>query len=220
MPKSAVRNDSDGTQSRGGWGISAMLKSVKETAVKVFGVSDSETDRYSDAADLYNNAALAFTNQREGMLVDFLPCPISAYNLVDLEAARAYERGANAALRAGLGHNATAYYENAWDRYKKVKEVREAIRCMEKAININATVQGNFVGAGKQQATLAAFYETQNTEAEEKTRKARLEDQPPPYALLMIAEAYQMAAEYYERGRFRTYVDFWLDTTAVALVEY
>lgn len=114
--------------------------------------------------------------------------------MIDIEAAQAYERAAEASLQADHAHNGAAYYQNAWDRYNKEGQHREAIRCLEKSINVYATVQGNFSQAGKQQKVLAEFYEKANA-------KATREKRPVPYDPRLIFEAYQAGAENYDRGR-------------------
>ena len=163
---------------------------------------DAVTDRYNDASELYKDAAIAFTNQRQGLFIDSLLYQIIAKRAADLEAARAYELAGNAALRAELAHMASSYLQDASERYKKVREIDEAIRCLKKAIDISATVQGNFNMAAKQQAKLADLYEKENAAVELADAKRQEQDRRPlPYDLRLLVDANLMAAEYHERAQ-------------------
>ena len=163
---------------------------------------DAVTDRYNDASELYRDAAIAFTNQRQGLSIDSLLYRIIAKRAADLEAARAYELAGDAALRAQLAHMASSYLQDASERYKKVREIDEALRCLKKAIDISATVQGNFNMAAKQQGKLAELYEKENAVVElADANTSEQNKRPLPYDLRLLIEANLMAAEYHERAR-------------------
>ena len=97
---------------------------------------------------------------------------------------------------------ASSYLQDASERYKKIREIDEALRCLKKAIDISATVQGNFNMAAKQQGKLADLYEKENAAVElADARKPEPNRRPLPYDLRLLIEANLMAAEYHERAR-------------------
>ena len=164
-----------------------------EKYTRIFSSPDQLEDTAIKAAELYEQAANAFKNQKQSASTILVSDQSDDWH-AGLESAYAYKRAAEAYVRAGDYSlvNAAARYENAWEEYMKTTEQDEGFSCLETAIQVSCA-SGKFDKAGRYGERLAAFLEEQNKSAQQQKLQ-------PPYELQRIQEAYQRAGEFMEES--------------------
>jgi alpha-soluble NSF attachment protein len=121
----------------------AQADKTLSTAGGGFSLFGGKTQKYEDAADLYNQAANAFRLQKSGK-----------------EAGQAFEKAANIQTKnLNEPDDAANTLQEAYKAYRKT-DPQDAARCLQMAIQ-HYTSKGNFRRAATQQQNLAEIYEVE-----------------------------------------------------------